>query len=210
MAMLGTSSRSTNVTTESIMTDMVPRFAIHPRRGTPSAQTIEAMVKEPSYMEERTDFRPPYEMTVAEKPREAGLHGLDRLVQDLRISQMSLEDEKRKVTEKDAEITRLQEKVAQLLDEAREGGRERDSAEIKIQELERMSVLQPAHDEELNELRRLLAFHQTNGERVSRQCQDLRAINKDLEVSLQATKKALEEQASLISGLGLQPNRSNS
>jgi chromosome segregation ATPase len=171
---------------------------------------MEAMVKVPDLVEERTNFRPPYEMTASEKPRDVGLHGIDKLVQDLMASQKNLEGEKGKVAERDAEITRLQEKVAQLMDEAREDGRKRDSTEAKVQELERMSALHSAHDEEVNELRRLLAFHQTNGERVSRQYRDLQATNKELQASLQATNKAIDEQISLISSLGLQDDRSNS
>lgn len=163
------------------------------------------------FKEEETNLlHPPWETAVVQKPRDVSLHGTDRLVQDLLAARTRLDEEKRKVAEKDAEIAHLHEKVAQLLDEAHEHRQKTITAETKAQQVGGINVLQPALDGDVNELRRLLAFHKTNGERVSRQCQDLQAVNRDLQVSLQAAEKALEEQAALISGLGLQPNRRNS
>ncbi|KAL7786206.1 hypothetical protein V8C37DRAFT_419627 [Trichoderma ceciliae] len=162
---------------------------------------IGTVVKVPNDVEERTSSHLPYEMAVVERPRDAGLHGIDRLVQDLLASHKSLEDEKRKVVERDAEIAQLKEKMAHL--EAGEDGQKPETAGVQMQELELMSAMQSTHDGEVNELRRLLTFHKTNGEQVSRQFRDLQATNRDLQVSLQATEKALEEQASLLSGLGL-------
>lgn len=160
--------------------------------------------------EETSPFHSHWETAVVQKPRDVSLHGADRLVQDLLSARRRLEEEKGKAAEKDAEIAQLREKVAQLLNEAHDHGQRSNTAVTKAQQVERINILQPALDEDVNELRRLLAFHKTNGERVSRQCQDLQAINKDLQVSLQATEKVLEEQTALISGLGLQPSRRKS
>lgn len=120
----------------------------------------------------------PNESGVTEKLRITGLRAMDRLVQDLLASQKSLEDEKRKAEDKDAEIARLKEEVAQL--------QQRDCQDCK----------------EVEELRRLLAFYKANGEQVSREFRDLQATNRSLQTQLQATETALEEQMSLLSGLG--------
>lgn len=156
--------------------------------------------------EEANPFHSHRQTAVVQKPRD-GLRGADRLVQDLLVAQARLEEEKKKVAEKDAEIAKLNERLAQSVDEAHGHRQGSVTAATKEQQIERISVLQPALDEEVNELRRLLEFHKSNGERVSRQCQDLQATNKDLQVSLQATEKILEEQTALISGMGLQPSR---
>ncbi|KAL7925148.1 hypothetical protein ACQKWADRAFT_285188 [Trichoderma austrokoningii] len=211
MTMLGNSSRSSipsHLVTESTMADMVPRRAYSSRRGTSLAEnnwtaTDTLMLDE----EETRPFDSQWETAVVHKPRDANFHGADRLVQDLLAARTHLEEEKKKVAEKDAEIARLHEQVAQLADEAHDHRQKTSTAVAKTQQIERYTALQPALDEEVNELRRLLAFHKTNGERVSRQCQDLQAANKDLQVELQAAEKVLEEQTALISGLGLQPNR---
>ncbi|KAK1241431.1 hypothetical protein MKX08_001405 [Trichoderma sp. CBMAI-0020] len=193
MAMLGTSSRSSissNLVTESTMTDIVPRRAPSFRADTSLTDNNWTVTDFSMLEEEETNpLHSHWEAAVAQKPRDS-LRGADRLVQDLLLARARLEEEKEKVARKDAEIAKLHEKLAVT----------------KEQQVERMSAL-PALDEEVNELRRLLEFHKSNGERVSRQCQDLQATNKDLQVSLQATEKILEEQTALISGLGLQPNR---
>ncbi|KAL6873090.1 hypothetical protein J3F83DRAFT_732012 [Trichoderma novae-zelandiae] len=118
------------------------------------------------------------ESLTTEKPREAALDGMDRLVQDLLASRKHLKDEKSKAEDKDAEIARLKEEMAQL--------RQRDCEER----------------EEVKELRRLLAFHQRNGEQVSRKFRDLQAANKGLQTQLQAAEMALEEQTALLAGPG--------
>lgn len=150
---------------------------------------------------ERIPTRMLYEMGVPEKPRDVGLNGMDRLVQDLLASQKSLEEEKTKVADRDAEIARLKEEVAHLLDRAREDGQKRETAEVEVRELERMSALLSVHDEEINELRRLLAFHKTNGGQVSRKFRDLQAINKDLQVQLQVVEMTLGDQVPVQSGV---------
>lgn len=209
--MLGISSRSSNPVPESTMTDMVPRRALPSRHQLYLTENIRGATNSSKFAEEETYLCPsPWAAAVVQKPRDVSLHKADRLVQDLLAAQTSLDEEKRKVAERDAEIAQLHEKVAQLLDEAHELRQKSDTAETKAQQAQRISLLQPALDEDVNELRRLLSFHKTNGERMSRQCQDLQAMNKDLQVSLQATKKAVGEQAALISGLGLQPNRRSS
>ncbi|RFU74128.1 hypothetical protein TARUN_8128 [Trichoderma arundinaceum] len=206
--MLGSSSRPPNVATESIMTvkvndppalsmEVTPQMDDKAAKPTMELGPIPNIYNNVRSKVEETSTRLPYEMGEVEKPRDAGLHGIDRLVQDLLASQKNLEDERRKVAELDAEITRLKEKVAILLHEAQEGGQKRGTEEARVQELERMSAL---HDEDANELRRLLAFHKTNGERVSRQLRDLQATNKDLQASLKVAEMALEmKQASLLS-----------
>ncbi|KAL6904370.1 hypothetical protein GGI43DRAFT_400215 [Trichoderma evansii] len=222
MAMLGSSPRSSNLTIEPTMADIVPRrawpdFPDMPR--TLSVRDAETFVNAPISVEEQTNLPPShYEMAVAQKPRDVSLHGVDRLVQDLLATQTLLEDEKRKVAEKDAEIARLEEQISRILDKGytqllgrtNEHGQKSNTTETKAHQPEPINVLQLAPDEEVNKLRRLLAFHKTNGEGVSRQCQELQATNKELQASLQATEKALEEQVALVSGLGLQPNRRSS
>jgi uncharacterized coiled-coil DUF342 family protein len=210
MAMLGTSSRSSissNPVTESTMADIVPRRAPSIRHKISFAENNWTVSDFSMLEEEETNPLPSgWEAAVVQKPRDS-LRGADRLVQDLLAARTRLEEEKEKVTEKDAEIARLREKVAQLLDEAHDHRQKSSAAGTKALQVGRVNVLQPALDEELNELRRVLAFHKTNGERVSRQYQDLQVTNKDLQDSLQATEKILKEQAALISGLGLQPDR---
>ncbi|KAM0462973.1 hypothetical protein ACHAPV_003098 [Trichoderma viride] len=156
--------------------------------------------------EETNPFHSHWETAVVQKPRDS-LRGADRLVQDLLVARARLEEEKEKVAKKDAEIAELCKMLARLVDEDHDHRQRSITAVTKEQQVERISVLQPALDEEVNELRRLLEFHKSNGERVSRQCQDLQATNKDLQVSLQKTEKILEEQMALVTGLGLQPNR---
>lgn len=156
--------------------------------------------------EETNPFHSRRQTDVVQKPRD-GLRGADRLVQDLLVAQARLEEEREKVAQKDAEIAKLREKLAQSVDETHGHRQGSMTAVTKEQQIERTSALQLALDEEVNQLRRLLEFHKTNGERVSRQCQDLQVINKDLQVSLQATEKIIEEQTALISGLGSQPGR---
>ncbi|KAH6608627.1 hypothetical protein Trco_001973 [Trichoderma cornu-damae] len=151
---------------------------------------------------EETNTHLPYETGSIDKPDDASVHGMDRLVHDLLAAHKSLEEERRKVAEKDAEIARLEAKVTHLLD-----GQKRETADAKAQGSERTSALRTTHDEEVNELRRLLEFHKTNGEQVSRRFRDLQAANKDLQASLGAAEMALQEQASLLSGLGLEPDQ---
>lgn len=189
------------------MTDMVPRRAPSFQPGTSLTENNWTVADVSMLEDEETNpFHSHWETAVVQKPRDS-LRGADRLVQDLLVARARLEEEKEKVAEKDAEIAKLREKLAQLVDEDHDHRQRSITAVTKEQQVERISVLQPALDEEVNELRRLLEFHKSNGERVSRQCQDLQATNKDLQVSLQATEKILEEQTALISGLGLQPNR---
>ncbi|KAM0511187.1 hypothetical protein ACHAPE_010138 [Trichoderma viride] len=210
MAMLGASSRSSissHLVTEPTMTDIVPRRAPSFRPGT-SIDENNWTVTDFSMLEEdeTNPFHSHWETAVAQKSRDS-LRGADRLVQDLLATRARLEEEKGKVAEKDAQIAQMNEKLGQLVDKYH-GHLQNSNMEVaKEQQLERIGALQPALDEEVNELRRLLEFHKMNGERVSRQCQDLQAANKDLQVSLQATEKILEEQTALISGLGLQPSR---
>ncbi|KAL7946007.1 hypothetical protein V8C42DRAFT_49393 [Trichoderma barbatum] len=135
--------------------------------------------------------------------QDAAVYRMDRLVQDLLASRRSLEGEKRKTADKDAEIAQLKQEVAHLLDKAREDGPKREAAEAEVRELERMSALNSTNCEEVNELRQLLAFHMTNGEQVSRKLRDMQATNKDLETQLQVTEMALREQVSLLNGLGI-------
>ncbi|KAL7960983.1 hypothetical protein V8C34DRAFT_45270 [Trichoderma compactum] len=138
--------------------------------------------------------------------QDAVVYRMDRLVRDLIASRKSLEDEKRKAADKDAEIAQLKQEVAYLRNKAREGGRKHEATMregTEVRELEVGSVLASASSEEVNELQRLLAFHKTNGEQVSRKLRDLRATNKDIETQLQATEAVLREQMSLLSGLGI-------
>lgn len=200
------------------MTDMVPRRTwpdMPDLHRTPSVLYAETVAKTPAYAEDETNIPlSHYETVGVQKPRDVSLHGVDRLVQDLLATRTLLEEEKRKVIEKDAEIARMGEQISrildkaytQLLDKTNEHGPTSNTTETKARQLEPIKVLKPAPDEEISKLGRLLEFHKTNGERVSRQCQELQAINKELQVSLQATEKALEEQAALISSLGLKPN----
>lgn len=188
------------------MTDMVPRRVPSFQPGTSLAENNWTVADVSMLEEEETNpFHSHWETAVVQKPRDS-LRGADRLVQDLLVARARLEEEKEKVANKDAEIAQLCKKLAQL-DEDHDHRQRSITAVTKEQQVERISVLQPALDEEVNELRRLLEFHKSNGERVSRQCQDLQATNKDLQFSLQATEKILEEQKALISGLGLQSNR---
>lgn len=220
--MMATSRRAPPIITKSTVTAKVTEVEVTPQtddltttfvyREAPSAIEVGALPrthnKETEW--EQTSTRLAYETEVAEKPRDDGLHGIDKLVHDLLATHKSLEEEKRKVAERDAEIARLKERVAHLLEEAREDMQKRETAETKAQELERMSELQSKHDEEVNELRRLLAFHKTNGEQVSRQCRELQATNKGLQVSLKANEMMRQEQAALLSGLRLQANEGDS
>ncbi|KAL7912002.1 hypothetical protein GGI35DRAFT_303880 [Trichoderma velutinum] len=135
--------------------------------------------------------------------QEAVVYRVDRLVRDLMASRKSLEDEKRKAVDKDAEIAQLKREVAYLRNKAREGGQNHEAAGAEVWELERASVLDSANCEAMNELQQLLAFHRTNGEQVSRKLRDLQAINKELETQLQTTETVLREQMSLLSGLGI-------
>ncbi|KAL9477236.1 hypothetical protein ACSS6W_007077 [Trichoderma asperelloides] len=218
MSMLDSSPRSSSPTAGPTMTDIVPRRAwpdMPDLRRTPSVLYSETVVKTPAYAEDETNIPlSHYETVGVQKPRDVSLHGVDRLVQDLLATRTLIEEEKRKVIEKDAEIARMGEQISriidkahtQLLDKTNEHGPTSNTTETKAQHLERIKVLQPAPDEEISKLGRLLDFHKTNGERVSRQCQELQAINKELQASLQAAEKALEEQVALISSLGLQPH----
>ncbi|OTA06026.1 hypothetical protein A9Z42_0067430 [Trichoderma parareesei] len=115
---------------------------------------------------------------VTENTQNAGLHAMDRLVQDLLASQKGLEDEKRKAEQKDAEIARLKGEMGQL--------QQRECVEDA---------------EQVKELRRLLAFHIKNEEQLARRFRDLQAVNKDLEAQLQAAETALEERNRLFSSL---------
>ncbi|KAL6694860.1 hypothetical protein J3F84DRAFT_32484 [Trichoderma pleuroticola] len=150
---------------------------------------------------ERTTARLPQGMDL--ETQNAVVYRMDRLVKDLLASRKSLEDEKRKVADKDADIAQLKQEVAYLRDKAREGGQKQEAAGSEVWELEQASVLSSANCEEVNELRRLLAFHKTNGEQVSRKLRDLQTTNKDLEAQLQVAETALQEQMSLLSGLGI-------
>ncbi|KAK4085326.1 uncharacterized protein Triagg1_316 [Trichoderma aggressivum f. europaeum] len=150
---------------------------------------------------EQTDARLSQGMDM--ETQDAVVFRMDRLVQDLIASRKSLEDEKRKAADKDAEIAQLKREVTYLRNKAREGGRKHEAAESEVWVLERASVLASASSEEVNELQRLLAFHKTNGEQVSRRLRDLQATNKDIQTQLQATEAVLREQMSLLSGLGI-------
>ncbi|UKZ79632.1 hypothetical protein TrVFT333_007392 [Trichoderma virens FT-333] len=141
---------------------------------------------------------------------DAVVYRMDRLVQDLLASRKDLENEKRKTTDKDVEIAQLKQEVAHLLDRAHEEGQKREAAEAEMRELGRMSVVSSVNCEEVDELRRLLVFHKTNGEQLSRKLRDLQATYKDLEAQLQVTEMALQEQMSLVSGLGICTHGDNS
>ncbi|KAJ4855131.1 uncharacterized protein T069G_10689 [Trichoderma breve] len=134
------------------------------------------------------------------------VYRMDMLVRDLLASRKSLEDEKRKSADKDADIAQLKKEVADLRDKARAGGQKHEAAGEEgwaFWGFDKASVLSSANCEEVNELRRLLAFHKTNGEQVSKKLRDLQATNKDLEAQLQVADTALQEQMSLLSGLGI-------
>ncbi|KAL7819968.1 hypothetical protein V8C26DRAFT_393952 [Trichoderma gracile] len=148
-------------------------FAVPPKAFTETDNDVEV---EMDLEQDQADS--PNESGVTEISRPTSLRAMDRLVQDLLASQKNLEDEKRKADAKDAEIARLREEVSQL--------QQRDCNDC----------------EQMKELRRLLAFHKTNGEQVSSKFRELQAANRGLQAQLQATKSALEEQMALISGLG--------
>lgn len=150
---------------------------------------------------EQTNARLPQGMD--SETQNAVVYRMDRLVRDLLASRKSLEDEKRKTADQDAEIAQLKQEVAYLQDKARAGGQKHEAAEVEVWELEQESVLSPANCEEVNELRQLLAFHKTNGQQVSKKLRDLQTTNKDLEAQLQVAETALQEQMSLLSGLGI-------
>lgn len=150
---------------------------------------------------DQTNTGPPQGMDL--DTQDAVVYRMDRLVRDLIASRKSLEDEKRKATDKDAEIAQLKQEVAYLRDKAREGSQKQEAAGSEVWELGQASVLSSANCEEVNELRRLLAFHKTNGEQVTRKLRDLQTTNKDLEAQLQVAETALQEQMSLLSGLGI-------
>ncbi|QYT02396.1 hypothetical protein H0G86_009399 [Trichoderma simmonsii] len=153
---------------------------------------------------EQTNARLPQGMD--SETQNAVVYRMDRLVRDLLASRKSLEDEKRKAADKDAEIAQLKQEVAYLRDKARAGGQKHEAAEADEWDFwgfKKASVLSSANCEEVNELRRLLAFHKTNGEQVSKKLRDLQTTNKDLEAQLQVAETALQEQMSLLSGLGI-------
>lgn len=136
----------------------------------------------------------------------AVIYRMDRLVRDLLASRKNLEDEKRKAADKDAEIAQLKQEVAYLGDKAHAGGQKHEAAETDEWDFwgfKKASVSSSANCEEVNELRQLLAFHKTNGEQVSKKLRDLQTTNKDLEAQLHVAETALQEQMSLLSGLGI-------
>ncbi|KAM6486146.1 hypothetical protein HDV62DRAFT_353240 [Trichoderma sp. SZMC 28011] len=150
---------------------------------------------------EQTNARLPQGMD--SETQNAVVYRMDRLVRDLLASRKNLEDERRKAADKDAEIAQLKQEVAYLQDKARAGGQKHEAAEAEMWGFEQASVLSSANCEEVNELRQLLAFHKTNGEQVSKKLRDLQTTNKDLEAQLQVAETALQEQMSLLSGLGI-------
>ncbi|PTB54103.1 hypothetical protein M431DRAFT_509108 [Trichoderma harzianum CBS 226.95] len=177
---------------------------IHPHlrhSNTMEVQTTTDALDNAEISSEQTNTRLSQGMDL--ETQDAVVYRMDRLVQDLIAARKSLEDEKKKTKDKDAQIAQLKQEVAYLRNKAREGGRKHEAAGAEVWKLERASVLASASSEEVNELQRLLAFHKTNGEQVSRQLRDLQATNKDLETQLQATETVLREQMSLLSGLGI-------
>ncbi|KAL6800196.1 hypothetical protein J3E68DRAFT_397614 [Trichoderma sp. SZMC 28012] len=150
---------------------------------------------------EQTNTRLPQGMD--SETQNAVVYRMDRLVRDLLASRKSLEDEKRKAADKDADIAQLKQEVAYLRDKARAGGQKHEAAEADMWGFKEASVLSSSNCEEVNELRQLLAFHKTNGEQVSKKLRYLQITNKDLEAQLQVAETALQEQMSLLSGLGI-------
>ncbi|KAK5988276.1 hypothetical protein PT974_12418 [Cladobotryum mycophilum] len=138
--------------------------------------------------------------------QDSGLHHIDKLVEDLINSENELESERRKHAQKDAEMAKLEQDLAERSSDLVESQHQRGAAETRVRELEQMASVQAGQGKEVDELRRLLAFHVKNGEQLSRQFKDMQAANKHLEASLQQKEAALQEQASLLAGLGVRSN----
>ncbi|KAK4070458.1 hypothetical protein Trihar35433_4925 [Trichoderma harzianum] len=172
--------------------------------NTMEVQTTTDALDNAEISSEQTNTRLPQGMD--SETQNAVVYRMDRLVRDLLASRKSLEDEKRKSADKDADIAQLKQEVADLQGKARAGGQKHEAAQEEgwaFWGFEKASVLSSSNCEEVNELRQLLAFHKTNGEQVSKKLRDLQTTNKDLEAQLQVAETALQEQMSLLSGLGI-------
>ncbi|KAL5092308.1 hypothetical protein Trisim1_001568 [Trichoderma cf. simile WF8] len=192
--------------------DPLPRRRLTTRSINPPAMAMEIAPQQTS-VGTHDDVEAKLEQTNARLPQgmdsetqNAVVYRMDRLVRDLLASRKSLEDEKRKAADKDAEIAQLKQEVASLRDKARARRQKHEAAREEgwyFWGFDKASVLSSSNCEEVNELRQLLAFHKTNGEQVSKKLRDLQTTNKDLEAQLQVAETALQEQMSLLSGLGI-------
>ncbi|KAL6817057.1 hypothetical protein J3E69DRAFT_358294 [Trichoderma sp. SZMC 28015] len=172
--------------------------------NTMEVQTTTDALDNAEISSEQTNTRLPQGMD--SETQNAVVYRMDRLVRDLLASRKSLEDEKRKSADKDADIAQLKQEVADLQGKARAGGQKHEAAQEEgwhFWGFDKASVLSSSNCEEVNELRQLLAFHKSNGEQVSKKLRDLQTTNKDLEAQLQVAETALQEQMSLLSGLGI-------
>ncbi|KAL7935362.1 hypothetical protein V8C35DRAFT_299264 [Trichoderma chlorosporum] len=182
---------------------LAPQYENHDKRPSPHLriQTAAEAHNELETNQEQTSTRLSHSMDL--EAQDTVLYNVDRLVQDLLASRKDLKNEKRKLADKDIEIALLKQEVACLRDKAREDGQKCETVGTEACQSQRVSVLNSAAREEVNELQQLLAYHKTKGEQVSRKLRELQATNEDLETQLQVTATALQEQMSLLSGLGI-------